>query len=71
MDRGPWQDAELATEVNGSTWRMWRTDFALTPGSHTVQTRATDGNGVTQTEERADPIPDGASGWPATIFTVT
>ncbi len=71
MDRGPWQDAELAIGVNDSTWRMWRTDFELTPGSHTVQTRATDGNGVTQTEERTNPIPDGASGWPATIFTVT
>ena len=39
------------------------------PGSHTVQTRATDRTGTTQTEERADPIPDGATGWPATIFT--
>jgi hypothetical protein len=35
-----------------------------------VQTRATDRDGVTQTETRAEPIPDGASGWPATIFTV-
>lgn len=70
MDGGAWQDAELAEEVNTRTWRMWRADFDLTPGSHTVQTRATDRNGVTQTEMRADPIPDGASGWPATIFTV-
>ena len=70
MDGGEWQDAELAEEVNTRTWRMWRTDFELAPGSHTVQTRATDRNGVTQTEMRADPIPDGASGWPATIFTV-
>jgi hypothetical protein len=50
---------------------MWRSEFELDPGSHTVQTRATDRNGNTQTEMRADPIPDGASGWPATIFTVT
>jgi hypothetical protein len=50
---------------------MWRTDFTLAPGSHTVQTRATDLDGVTQTEARADPIPNGASAWPATIFTVT
>jgi DMSO/TMAO reductase YedYZ molybdopterin-dependent catalytic subunit len=71
MDGGAWQDAELAEEVNTRTWRMWRADFDLAPGSHTVQTRATDRNGVTQTEMRADPIPDGASGWPATIFTVT
>ncbi len=71
MDGGPWQAAELATEVSGDTWRMWRTEFDLGPGSHTVQVRATDANGGTQTEMRAEPIPDGASGWPATIFTVT
>ncbi|MDN5747942.1 MAG: molybdopterin-dependent oxidoreductase [Pseudonocardia sp.] len=70
MDGGPWQEAELAEEVNPSTWRMWRTDFDLTPGSHTVQSRATDGNGVTQPEESTPPIPDGAQGWPGTIFTV-
>ncbi|MDN5931077.1 MAG: molybdopterin-dependent oxidoreductase [Pseudonocardia sp.] len=71
MDGGPWQDAELGAPVNTRTWRMWRTDFDLAPGSHTVQARATDRNGVTQTEMRADPIPDGATGWPATIFTVS
>jgi DMSO/TMAO reductase YedYZ molybdopterin-dependent catalytic subunit len=69
MDGGPWRGAELSAEVGGDTWRMWRTEFDLAPGSHTVQTRATDRNGITQTEQRADPIPDGASGWPATIFT--
>lgn len=70
MDQGPWQKAELATEVNYDTWRIWRSDFELGPGSHTVQCRATDRNGVTQPEERVMPIPDGATGWPGTIFTV-
>ena len=70
VDGGAWQEAELATEVSTSTWRMWRAPFTLGPGSHTVQSRATDRNGVTQVEERADPAPDGASGWPATIFSV-
>jgi DMSO/TMAO reductase YedYZ molybdopterin-dependent catalytic subunit len=69
MDGGPWQQAVLSTEVSADTWRMWTADFALAPGSHTVQTRATDRRGVVQTETRADPIPDGASGWPAVIFT--
>jgi hypothetical protein len=71
VDGGPWQRAELATEVSGSTWRMWRTSFDLRPGSHTVQSRATDSTGRTQPEQRADPIPDGATGWPAVIFSVT
>jgi pimeloyl-ACP methyl ester carboxylesterase len=70
MDGGPWRDAELSTEVNRSSWRMWRAHFDLGPGSHTVPSRATDRNGATQTEARAEPIPDGASGWPATIFSV-
>jgi DMSO/TMAO reductase YedYZ molybdopterin-dependent catalytic subunit len=71
MDGGPWRDATLATEVNPNTWRMWHAEFDLTAGNHTVQTRATDRNGITQTEVRTNPIPDGASAWPATIFTVT
>ncbi|HEX2576983.1 MAG TPA: Ig-like domain-containing protein, partial [Aquihabitans sp.] len=70
LDGGPWQDAELATEVSGSTWRMWRARVELGPGSHTVTVRATDGAGRTQPEERVPPIPDGATGWPSTIFTV-
>jgi DMSO/TMAO reductase YedYZ molybdopterin-dependent catalytic subunit len=70
-DGGAWQTAELSTEVNINTWRMWRTDFQLGPGSHTVTVRATDKSGYTQTETRADPIPDGASGWPSKIFTVS
>ena len=70
MDGGPWRDATLATEVNPNTWRMWHAEFDLAAGTHTVQTRATDRSGVTQTEVRTNPIPDGASAWPATIFTV-
>jgi DMSO/TMAO reductase YedYZ molybdopterin-dependent catalytic subunit len=69
VDGGPWQTAQLSTEVNGRTWRMWRTDVDLPPGHHTVQTRATNHDGAVQTEAIADPIPNGASGWPATTFT--
>ena len=70
MDGGPWRDAELATDVSGDTWRMWRADFDLTPGGHTVQSRATDAEGVVQTEVRAEPVPDGATGWPEVHFSV-
>lgn len=69
-DEGPWQRAILSDEVTVDAWRMWRTTFPLAAGSHGVQVRATDKNGRTQTEQRADPIPDGASGWPSVIFTV-
>jgi DMSO/TMAO reductase YedYZ molybdopterin-dependent catalytic subunit len=69
VDGGPWQTAQLSTEVNGRTWRMWRTDVDLAPGHHTVQTRAANHDGAVQTDAIADPIPNGASGWPATTFT--
>lgn len=71
MNGGPWQEAELGAEVSRSTWRMWHTEFTVGAGTHTVQARATDRGGVTQTEAQADVVPDGATGWPATIFTAT
>ncbi|HXV94158.1 MAG TPA: molybdopterin-dependent oxidoreductase, partial [Pseudonocardia sp.] len=70
VDDGPWRPAELATEVGGDTWRMWRTVVELAPGSHTAQVRATDRDGATQPEERVDPVPDGATGWHSVVFTV-
>jgi DMSO/TMAO reductase YedYZ molybdopterin-dependent catalytic subunit len=69
VDGGPWRAAELATDVGGDTWRMWRADLDLGAGSHTVQCRATTGTGVTQTEAYADTVPDGATGWHAVVFT--
>jgi hypothetical protein len=69
LDGGPWREADLSTAVSGDTWRMWRVDVDVALGSHTVQARATDAAGVTQTERRAEPIPDGATGWPSTTFS--
>lgn len=70
-DQGPWQRVVLSDEVTIDAWRMWHTTFPLAAGSHSIQVRATDKSGRTQTEQRADPLPDGASGWPSVIFTVT
>jgi DMSO/TMAO reductase YedYZ molybdopterin-dependent catalytic subunit len=69
-DGGPWVAAELATEVNRETWRMWRAELELGPGQHTVECRATDQTGATQTDQRVAPIPDGATGWHSTRFSV-
>jgi DMSO/TMAO reductase YedYZ molybdopterin-dependent catalytic subunit len=69
-DNGPWTPAKLATEVSADTWRMWRAELDLAPGLHTVECRATDNNGYTQTDQRVPPIPDGATGWHSTTFTV-
>jgi len=69
-DAGPWRPATLSHEVSVDTWRMWHAELALPPGEHTVEARATDKSGAVQTERRADPVPDGASGWPSVRFTV-
>jgi DMSO/TMAO reductase YedYZ molybdopterin-dependent catalytic subunit len=63
MDYTDWREAELGTEVNTVTWRMWRSTFDVPPGVHTFQVRATDHNGNTQTEQVRDVVPDGATGW--------
>ncbi len=63
IDDGHWADAELGDEYEATTWRQWRTEWTPRPGEHRIQVRATDGDGVTQTEQRTAVAPDGASGW--------
>jgi len=59
LDGGPWQPARLSTEVGADTWRMWLVELTVPPGHHTLECRATDTTGVTQTEVEAPPVPDG------------
>lgn len=70
LDHGEWRPAELSTEVNVDTWRMFRLRGRWEPGHHIAEVRATDKTGCTQTADRAFPIPDGASGWHSVQFTV-
>jgi DMSO/TMAO reductase YedYZ molybdopterin-dependent catalytic subunit len=70
VDDGPWQPARLATAVGADTWRQWVHEWDATPGRHTITARATDGTGAVQTSERAEPIPDGASGWHSIVAIV-
>ena len=63
VDDGEWHPAELSTEVGLNTWRMWRVTLDLKQGERTIQVRATDNHGYTQTEDEAPPAPDGATGW--------
>jgi DMSO/TMAO reductase YedYZ molybdopterin-dependent catalytic subunit len=69
-DSGEWVTAQLAAEVNLDTWRMWKAELDLPPGDHSIECRATDKSGYTQTPDRADPAPDGATGWDSRTFTV-
>src|ERR1700722_8159765 len=72
VDNGPWHQATLAAVDSIETWRQWMWDWdATSPGLHTLQVRATDKSGATQTSARAQVFPNGASGWDSTVVTVT
>ncbi|MGS2647309.1 molybdopterin-dependent oxidoreductase [Streptosporangium sp. LJ11] len=64
VDRGQWRRARLAEAPTADTWRQWvLDDWDATPGSHTIEVRATDATGYTQTGDRVPIAPDGATGW--------
>ncbi|MHA7240189.1 molybdopterin-dependent oxidoreductase [Arthrobacter sp. TMS1-12-1] len=71
IDGGDWEEVDLAAEASVDTWRQWSHEVPLEPGLHTVRARATDAVDGLQTDERADTVPDGASGWQSVQFTVT
>jgi len=71
VDNGPWHEATLAAVPNLDTWRQWVWQWEDAPvGQHTIQARATDKTGYTQTSLQADVAPNGASGYPSTQVTV-
>ena len=70
VDGGPWREATLAPTVSVDTWVQWSSRWDATPGEHTLQVRATDADGVTQTEQRRPVEPDGATGWHTVKVTV-
>jgi DMSO/TMAO reductase YedYZ molybdopterin-dependent catalytic subunit len=70
IDNNPWAEAVLSTGASLITWRQWSFDWEATPGPHYIKVRATDGAGEVQTDRRADPVPDGASGWQSVMVTV-
>jgi hypothetical protein len=73
VDDGPWQRARLATEESTDTWRQWVYEWP-TPteaGTYTLEVRATDKSGYTQTPQRVPPRPNGATGWHSATVTVT
>ena len=63
VDATPWQTAQLAVDGGIDTWRQWNLAWNATPGEHRIRVRATNAKGETQTQERADVAPDGATGW--------
>ena len=70
IDNADWVETTLSTEASTVTWRQWSYEWDATPGPHYIKVRATDGTGEVQTDKRADPVPDGASGWQSVMVTV-
>lgn len=64
IDDEAWREAILGASVTDDTWRQWSFRWdAPTSGNHRITVRATAGDGELQTETRAAPAPNGASGW--------
>jgi DMSO/TMAO reductase YedYZ molybdopterin-dependent catalytic subunit len=70
IDGGPWVDTELSVPLSKDTWVQWQIPWTAEPGEHTIDVRATDGDGVTQTTEVAHPVPSGATGQHRVVVTV-
>jgi DMSO/TMAO reductase YedYZ molybdopterin-dependent catalytic subunit len=65
-----WNTASLAKQLAEDAWRQYVYDWEAKPGDHTIQVRATDGNGETQTASNAPPHPSGATGYHTIYVTV-
>ncbi|MEO8510673.1 MAG: molybdopterin-dependent oxidoreductase [Chloroflexota bacterium] len=66
-----WVEATLDSPFADGAWRFWRHEW--TPdraGSYPVNVRATDGEGTLQEARLAPTLPDGASGYDGTSYTV-
>jgi DMSO/TMAO reductase YedYZ molybdopterin-dependent catalytic subunit len=69
LDGGGWQDATVARKNVTDSWRQWTATLEVPPGPHRLACRAVDEEGQVQTAVRADPVPDGASGWHTVTFS--
>ena len=65
-----WNQARLANQLDLDSWRQWVYEWDARPGEYTLQVRATDGTGETQTAQEAPPHPSGATGYHTVGVTV-
>src|SRR5262249_32263459 len=49
---GVFSEAQMSRPISDATWVQWVAYWDATPGEHILAVRATDGTGVTQTEQR-------------------
>jgi hypothetical protein len=70
IDDGDWTQATLDPNNDPLTWRFWRYDWRVDPGSYTLTVRAVDGAGAPQIAAERPPHPDGATGLMRITVTV-
>jgi hypothetical protein len=68
---GTWYTATVAAQDTIDTWRQWYYTWDATPGQHTIQVRATDKTGHTQTAVVHRTEPNGATGYHTIQVNVT
>jgi DMSO/TMAO reductase YedYZ molybdopterin-dependent catalytic subunit len=71
VDDGDWTPAQLSPENEADVWRQWVLPYDFRAGPHQITVRATSADGEVQTGARADPFPNGASGWHSIRVTAT
>jgi len=69
LDGGGWAPATIARKNLKDSWVQWVATVDATPGRHQLAVRAVNDAGQVQTAVRADPVPNGASGWHTISFS--
>ncbi len=69
LDGSGWQPATLARKNLTDSWVQWVATVDASPGRHQLAVRAVNDDGQVQTAVRADPVPNGASGWHTITFS--
>jgi len=62
IDDSDWTPATISNPISDATWVQFVHPWEATAGDHRISVRATDGDGVVQTDERTSPEWDGARG---------
>ena len=71
-DGATWIDVDELQIIGPISWAIWRAVWTPSEaGAYELRVRATDGTGEVQTSDRADPVPDGASGHHRLVVGVT
>jgi DMSO/TMAO reductase YedYZ molybdopterin-dependent catalytic subunit len=66
-----WEEAYVKKPLSSTSWVVWGYNWTPTKaGKYTLMVRATDGKGNVQTSKKADPYPNGATGYHSITYQV-